>query len=330
MTNPTLLAAISADIPVLLWGAPGTGKTSAVLALAQARGAHCEVLIGSTLDPSDIARPVVRKGEVELSIAPWARRLAQAIKQRKPAWLFLDELSCAPPAVQAALLRVVQERSVADLSLKGVCMIAAANSADQAADHYDLSAATANRWCHLNWDTDVDTWVSGELSGWGTPAAALADARAKVTGYISANRSALLTVPETGVAARGWPSPRSWSNVVRVLSERACVDGLVGPAAAKEFFAWVAANDLPHPADLLAGRAKLPDRGDRMRAALLSCLSYAVSSPEHIPALWELCVAQRKDVGVSVIRLAVRTAQSANIELEMTPALEKAISWIRT
>lgn len=330
MTNHTLLAAISADIPVLLWGAPGTGKTSAVLAAAEAAGAHCEVLIGSTLDPSDIARPVVRKGEVELSVAPWARRLSSAIARKRPAWLFLDELSCAPPAVQAALLRVVQERAVADLSLRGVRMLAAANAADQAADHYDLSAATANRWCHLPWEVDVDGWIAGELAGWGKPDAVLADGRAKVTSYISANRSALLTVPDPGVAARGWPSPRSWSSVVRVLKERPCVDGLVGPAAAKEFFAWVNANDLPHPADLLSGKAKAPDRGDRLRAALLSCISYAVSSPEHIPALWDLCLAQRKDVGVSVLRLAVRTAQTANLELEMTPALEKAISWIRT
>jgi len=43
----------------------------------------------------------------------WALRLAEA----GHGLLFLDELSTAPPAVQAALLRVVLERAVGDLML---------------------------------------------------------------------------------------------------------------------------------------------------------------------------------------------------------------------
>ena len=56
--------------------------------------------------------------------------------------LFLDELSTAPPAVQAALLRVVLERVVGDLTLPDeVAVVAAANPPDQAADGWDLSGA---------------------------------------------------------------------------------------------------------------------------------------------------------------------------------------------
>src|ERR687883_493254 len=52
--------AVAARVPVLLWGAPGTGKTSAVRAMADALGWPCETVIAAIREPSDFARlPVV-------------------------------------------------------------------------------------------------------------------------------------------------------------------------------------------------------------------------------------------------------------------------------
>ena len=160
----TLQAAISNDIPVILWGPPGVGKTATIHKLAHEAGAHLEVLIGSTIDPTDLARPVIGNDEeVHLSAAPWARRIKASLAAGIPTWLFLDELSCAPPSVQAALLRVVQEKVVGELNLSGCRFIAAANPTDQAAGGWDLAPATANRWMHLNWILDYEEWISGEL-----------------------------------------------------------------------------------------------------------------------------------------------------------------------
>ena len=62
--------------------------------------------------------------------------------------LFLDQLSTAPPAVQAALLRVALERTVCDLELPaGVAVVAAANPPEQAASGWDLSRPLASRAC---------------------------------------------------------------------------------------------------------------------------------------------------------------------------------------
>ena len=84
--------------------------------------------------------------------------------------LFLDELSTAPPAVQAALLRVVLERIVGDLTLPtDVAVVAAANPPEQAADGWDLSAPLANRLCHLNWDIDPRAVADGLAGGWAPP-----------------------------------------------------------------------------------------------------------------------------------------------------------------
>ena len=56
--------AVAARVPVLLWGAPGTGKTSAIRAMADAMGLPCETVIASIREPSDFAGLPVVTGDV--------------------------------------------------------------------------------------------------------------------------------------------------------------------------------------------------------------------------------------------------------------------------
>jgi predicted GTPase len=49
--------AVAARVPVLLWGAPGTGKTSTIRAMAEAMGWPCETVIASIREPSDFNEP---------------------------------------------------------------------------------------------------------------------------------------------------------------------------------------------------------------------------------------------------------------------------------
>ncbi|MEU6710526.1 MoxR family ATPase [Nonomuraea sp. NPDC046802] len=209
-----LSVAVAANLPVILWGAPGTGKTSAVLALGARLGLPVEVVVGSIREPSDFAGlPVLRDGETWFAPPRWATRLASA----GSGILFLDELTTAPPAVQAAMLRVVLERAVGDLALPpSVRVVAAANPPEQAADGWDLSAPLANRLIHLDWTVSAASVAEGFTSGFAAPPpvrwdpdpAGPARARALVGAFLRVRPELVLAVPDG--AARGWPSPRTW------------------------------------------------------------------------------------------------------------------------
>ncbi|MFZ0387828.1 MAG: MoxR family ATPase, partial [Solirubrobacteraceae bacterium] len=173
-TVQALGTAIAAGVPVLLWGAPGTGKTSVIRAIADTAGLPCEVVIASIREPSDFAGlPIIDRGDgsrppsVVFAPPSWATALSASGR----GLAFFDEISTAPPAVQAALLRVVLERTVGDLKLPDtVSVVAAANPPEQAADGWDLSPPLANRFCHLDWPVDARTVADGFAGGWPTPA----------------------------------------------------------------------------------------------------------------------------------------------------------------
>jgi hypothetical protein len=330
-------AYLDADIPILLWGDPGTGKTATIVSLAQQKGVHLEIVIGSTLDPTDLGRPVVQEdGSICLVPPPWVSRIRGALDDGKTAWLFLDELTSAPPSVQAALLRVVNERVVSDTSIEGCRMIAAANPEASATAMTPLSHSTANRWAHLPWQVDVQEWCTGEMSGWGKPDPDLAELRTLVTSWVQHNHSALLDPPDDiAEDVRGWASPRSWSAAVRVIRTvdtlkadigREFLASLVGKGAAIEFVAWTHDQDIPNPVELLEGRKSFPSRGDKTMLAASSIISYAVTHPEYVPKVWVALQKMRKDIGLTLAQMAIEAFEYANIEVETTSALRKLIA----
>jgi hypothetical protein len=366
-----LAVAVAARVPVLLWGSPGTGKTSVVRSLSQAMGWPCETVIASIREPSDFAGlPVVASGgdgagtgavsaasagtQVDFAPPRWARRLAEA----GHGVLFLDEISTAPPAVQAALLRVVLERTVGDLELPaGIAVVAAANPPEQSADGWDLSPPLANRFCHLEWAVDARVVAAGFVGGFppvtvpempegwdGAPAAAASGA---VAGFLVARPALACAVPaEASRAGRGWPSPRSWEMVTRLLAAAsacgsstevvaALVVGCVGEGAGLEFLTWYDELDLPDPEVVLADpdRFVVPERGDRILAALSAVCAVVLAdlTVERWLAGWRVlgrAAASAPDVAAIAARaLARRRPAGAPVPPEVRlfgPLLEEA------
>src|SRR3990167_5997408 len=80
--------------------------------------AHIEVNILSQKEPTDIAgMPVLIDGELRYAPPAWARRAQKVAESGRLAIVFNDEFTWAPPAVQAASLRVINERWVGELKL---------------------------------------------------------------------------------------------------------------------------------------------------------------------------------------------------------------------
>lgn len=336
VTTTALAIAVTARTPVLLWGAPGTGKSSVVRDLADVMGWPYEVVIASIREPSDFAGlPIVVDGGVRFAPPSWATSLAESGR----GLLFLDEISTAPPAVQAALLRVVLERTVGDLQLPDdVVVVAAANPPDQAADGWDLSAPLANRFCHLDWTTDAATVAEGFTSGFHKPeipdsvgkqletdSSGRSRARAEVATFLLLRPSVVSAPPtDRAAAGRAWPSPRTWEMAADLLAasrtaaasadvRSVLVCGCVGEGPGIEFLAWLAELDLPNPETILADPAafELPGRGDRAYAVLTSVAAAvaADTTVERWDAGWQVlgrAGEQAPDVAALAARILVR------------------------
>lgn len=327
----------AANLPVLLWGQPGIGKSSTLTELARGLGLPLETVIASVHEPSDFSGlPIVGADPAVhgVAMAPpdWAVRLRRA----GDGLLFLDELSSAPPAVQAALLRVVLERRVGSLALpEGVRIVAAANPAGSAADGWQLAPPLANRFVHLDWVHDPEVVVRGLGGTWPRvplprldPArltGAVARARAAVGAFLTARPDYVHRMPATAVGRSGaWPSPRTWEMALRLLAFGYAADadpaavalavrGAVGDGAGFELLAFLEQRDLADPEAVLDDPlgCALPERGDLVHAVL----SAVVDAVRRRP------LRQRWEAGWTLV---ARLADTVPVDLLVVPAMDLA------
>lgn len=331
-TNAAYWIAAQAGVVPLGSGMPGVGKTQTVYAFAKKLNRPVYTLIGSLRDPADIGgypypteRVIVRDGVerkvVYMQFIPpkWG---ADCIDHDGRPWIvFIDELTCCPPAVQAACLRVIAEKVVGDVELPDETMfLAACNPPEMAAGGHELEPPMANRLYHHEWETDRGAIRQGWASGLEFPPPTFPVLPADWKNFIGAagglvaacdqkNPAWSCAFPKDRAAQCGpWPSPRSVTNFIKCLAacqavgapgdiEHELGNGLIGEPACKTFMVWRDSLDLPDPEELLdmAGKAlkgngkmkgyKHPDRGDKV-LAMLASVSAAVQQ-NRTPDRWE-------------------------------------------
>lgn len=305
-----LSAAYAANVPLLLWGPPGVGKTARIEGFGMANGIMVETLIASIREPADFAGyPVPHGGKLSMMPPAFAQRLCSV----EQGILFIDELTTAPPAVQAACLRVIHGGAIGDLMLpRGIRRWAAANPPEQAADGTALAPPLANRFMHIETETSVSEWVSGAMNGWAPTGyappptgweAGIPKAMALIAGYIQARPDKLRVMPKDAASqGKAWASPRSWDMAGRMLAvceamsmssdvEALCVSGLIGAVEAEQFLAWRKRQDLPDPETLLAtGQWSVPRDGATAFTIMGSIVSVVCANPtrERWAKGWEL------------------------------------------
>lgn len=277
---------IEARVAVILWGAPGQGKTSVLKAFAEQSGRKIETILASIREPQDFAGlPAISNGTMSLIPPNWAQSLAEDGN----GILFADEINTAPPSVQAALLRVCLEKVAGDLFLgEGTSIVAAANPPEIAADGWDLAAPLANRFCHIEWELPGDVVAAGFVGNWPqislpmasdeSIAAELETEAWKLSGFLAARPELATAMPSsTSQQGRAFPTPRSWDFVLRLMAQanarglspevrRLLVLGCVGQGAGSEYLSFRENIDLPSPEEIIANpeSVDLPVRADQL------------------------------------------------------------------
>ncbi|WP_432829030.1 AAA family ATPase [Dactylosporangium sp. CA-092794] len=353
-----LALAVSANLPVLLWGEPGIGKSAALQQLAGRLEVPMETVIASIHEPSDFAGlPVVGDDPatqgVPMAPPDWAVRLTR----HGVGLVFFDELSSAPPAVQAALLRVVLERRVGSLQLPpAIRVVAAANPPASAADGWHLSPPLANRFVHLHWTHDPAIVARGLAGTWPTAdipridprraGSALARARGTLSGFLTARPGLTHHLPADAEGRGGaWPSPRTWEMALRLLTFALASDatrealstaliGAIGDGTGLELINYLDELDLPDPNRVLANpdAFALPERGDRQLAFLTAVVSAVQSDTSR--ARWEAAwTVLAKAVEAGVPDVAARAATDLATMRERTwpvpPTIDAFIDILR-
>ena len=266
-------------IPVLLWGRPGVGKSSFIEGLATAR-LKVTTLIASIHDPTDFSGlPLLEQGKVRYAVPEWV----EDFSSHEDGILFLDELSTAPPSVQAALLRVVFERKVGFQPLpEQVRIVAAANPPDLMVGGWELSPPLRNRFVHLQWDIPEGLYIRSLTQGW--PSAELptvdpAEHRHQLAGwklrigaFLRLRPDALHSSPDENAYA--FASPRSWDFAAALLASAELLGytldnsttqpillqlmvGCLGEATAIPLLEYLTNLRLPDPQFVLQGKESL-------------------------------------------------------------------------
>lgn len=272
--------------PLMLWGAPGTGKSTLVREVAEREGIGFLDFRLAQREPVDLRGLPVPRGDAVHWLLPaeWPR------DQESRGIILFDELTAADRALQVAAYELILDRRLGELYTlpPGWYVTAAGNRATDRAVSVPMSSALANRFCHLELDPDTAGWIAWALRR---------GLRPEVAGFIRW-RPALLLSAE-GELERGWPSPRAWERVSHELNvieggmfsatvrERLiglAVTGLVGSGAATEFFAFRDLRaGLPDALDILEGRVepKVPARADQ-RYALCAAVAWHMRRPNWV------------------------------------------------
>jgi len=341
-TCEALAVCIASKQPVILWGAPGQGKTSVLNAIAASSDRMIRTVLASIREPSDFAGlPNIVNGRTVLIPPDWAEDIAVT----GDGILFFDEISTAPPATQAAMLRVALERIAGDKFLgDDVSIVAAANPPEQAADGWDLSAPMANRFTHLDWALPADVVRDGFSIGW--PEIVIpqvnqqllnekvTEGRLLVGAFLGARPDHLTRVPDsTNEAGRAFPTPRSWESAATLYgyataagaskaARRMLLNGSVGESATSEFLTYISELDLPNPEDVLANPSKweVPTRGDRVYAvgaAVLTALKQNMSDERWVgtgKVIAHMAKADHSDVAVAIGRRWMKMRPNSSVQ----------------
>lgn len=307
--------------PLMVWGAPGLGKSSILQKAARDQGIGFIDVRLAQREPVDIrGLPVPGPDGVKwLVSSDWPRDL------KSRGIILFDEITAADRSLQVAAYEFILDRRLGELYKvpDGWYICAAGNRTEDRAVAAAMSSALANRFMHVELGEDVESWVAWALKN---------DIQPSVVGFLRF-RPAMLFSQKGENLERGWPTPRSWERVSRMLEVmkdepeelvRHMVYGLVGNRAGVEFMEFKKMSE--SFADALAlmrnpgAEVKIPSRAD-MKYALCSAVAYYVwrgkdeaESKLLLDGFYRICMEMTSDFASMLMMDAMAGTESVSRE----------------
>ncbi len=230
-------AALAAQLPILVTGPPGCGKSDIVAQACNRNGADLIISHPAVADPTDAkGLPWAEAGADEATFLPFGE-LAQALQATKLTVWFLDDLGQASPAVQASFMQLLLARRVNSHKLPDcVTFVAATNRRSDRAGVAGILEPVKARFASIV-ELEPD---NNEFCLWG-----LDNGLSVLVVAFVRFRPELLCDFQPSADLTNCPMPRTWAHVSKLLElgldpelEFVAIAGAVGEGAAAEFIAF--------------------------------------------------------------------------------------------
>lgn len=183
--------------PLMVWGAPGLGKSSIIKQVANEFGIGFIDVRLAQREPVDVrGLPVPDRDRkcVDWFVSGEWPREGRGI-------LLFDELTAADRSLQVAAYELILDRRLGELYKvpDGWFICAAGNRVEDSAVATTMSSALSNRFLHVELREDVDAWVN-----WATAHSI----HPSVIGFLRYRPECLFRQKDENLE-RGWPTPRA-------------------------------------------------------------------------------------------------------------------------
>lgn len=267
---------IKVDRPVMLWGPPGIGKSDIIQQIADADNRPVIDMRLLIMEPTDLKGiPYYCPETNTMRWAPPNELPGESEVDLHNAILFLDEITAAPPSVQAAAYQLILNRRVGTYSLPAdVRIVAAGNRETDRAVAHRMPSALKNRFVHITMKTNYDDWMK-----WAVRNGISSD----IIGFLKAHPSHLFNFdPKSNENA--FATPRTWAFTNDLYDpelpeniNRQLVGGTIGNGLAIEFMAHVRLKEhLPNPRDILSGEVTKLKNASKINPSALYSLTISM------------------------------------------------------
>lgn len=264
---------IQADIPAIMWGPPGVGKSALAAQLASETGRTLYDLRLTSMEPPDLTGLPQFDGRGGCT---FTRPDFLPPESDENALLFLDELMAARRDMQPIAYQIIYDRRVGTHKLpKGCRVLAASNRATDHAISERVSTALASRLAHFEIEADAQLTAKYLLERGYDP---------RVAAFLNWRPSLIHTwKPDTKETAFG--CPRTWEMVAKMLPFDDTMDthaGIVGSGQAAQLMAFLRlGSKLISPQEAIAHPSRVPVYTEPDQAYAMVCAVGSIANASN-------------------------------------------------